>query len=333
MFLVHWVSAAQCPLEKCGKTISRPRDLLLHISATHRENHMWYCIVCEVFFPRVSDLVRHDFYVHSLPKWSDSSHFTTAKFEKKEKPLAFNAKKYQRGLNKAGLAIKVVAPKRRADGIADNVVKEKLKLSQETAGPVLALRSVPIPVDVEEEVATIDELLAGMNDEDIDDYTLTELLAGDSDSLDTVISGSDVDEFFETTENTPASDDDTNHVVIDVTEVSVKEEADDDLQFERYYSKSEKQMEEGLVIAREKVGSLEEEVSKGRDKLDVQKIEWEEYISSLTAQCDGLRKEHDDLRKIALGCEGRLKESDQRYKRLVESLNKADHHPKRSPTL
>ena len=111
---------------------------------------MWYCIVYEVFFPRVSDLVRHDFFVHSVPEWSDSSHFTTAKYESSEKPLAFNAKKYQRGLKKAGLAIKVVAPKRRAEGIADNVVKKRLKLSQETAGPVVALRSVPIPVDVDE---------------------------------------------------------------------------------------------------------------------------------------------------------------------------------------
>ena len=34
---------------------------------------------------------------------------------------------------------------------------------------------------------------------------ITELLAGDdSDSLDTVISGSDVDDFFETAEDTPA---------------------------------------------------------------------------------------------------------------------------------
>ena len=70
-----------CPLEKCEKIISRPRDLLLHISATHRETHIWYCLVCEVFFPRVSDLVRHDFYVHSVPEWSDSSHFTTSKYE------------------------------------------------------------------------------------------------------------------------------------------------------------------------------------------------------------------------------------------------------------
>ena len=97
-----------------------------------------------------------------------------------------------------------MAPKRRAEGIADNVVKKRLKLSQETAVPVVALRSVPIPDDLEEEVATIDELLAGI-DEDIDDYTLTELLVGDdSDSVDTVISGSDVDDFFETAEDTPA---------------------------------------------------------------------------------------------------------------------------------
>ena len=66
-----------CPLENCGKTISRPRDLLLHIKAAHKETHMWYCIVCEKFWPRVSDLVRHDFYVHSVPEWSDSSNFTT----------------------------------------------------------------------------------------------------------------------------------------------------------------------------------------------------------------------------------------------------------------
>ena len=80
--------------------------------------------------------------------------------------------KYQRGLKKAGRAIKVVAPKRRAGTIAENVVKKRLKLSQETAVPVVALRSVPIPDDLEEEVATIDELLACI-DEDIDDYRIT----------------------------------------------------------------------------------------------------------------------------------------------------------------
>ena len=36
------------------------------------------------------------------------------------------------------------------------------------------------------------------------------------------------------------------------------------------------------------------------------------------------------MRKLALVCEGRLKESDQRYKRLVESLDKSDPHPKKS---
>ena len=82
-----------CQLEKCGKPLSRPRDLLLHIRATHRENHRLYCIVCEVFFPRISDLVQHHFYIHNVPECSDSSHFTTAKYDKKEKPLAFNAKK------------------------------------------------------------------------------------------------------------------------------------------------------------------------------------------------------------------------------------------------
>ena len=35
------------------------------------------------------------------------------------------------------------------------------------------------------------------------------------------------------------------------------------------------------------------------------------------------------MRKVALECECRLKQGDQRYQILVESLKKADHHPKR----
>ena len=64
-----------CPLKNCGKTISCPRDLLVHIKAAHKLTHMWYCIVCNLFFPRVSDLVRHDFYVHRVAEWSNASHF------------------------------------------------------------------------------------------------------------------------------------------------------------------------------------------------------------------------------------------------------------------
>ena len=228
--------------------------------------------------------------------------------------MPFNAKKYQRGLKKAGHAITSYAPKRRAEVIADGVVKKKMKLSEKTAEPMVAVRSVPIPVDVnkgvDEGAATIKELLAGMND-DVDDITLTEMLAGE-DSLDTVISGSDVDNFFDSTEDTPASDD-ANHVEIDVTEISIKEEVDDDLQFVKYLSKSERETEERLVFSEAMVGSLEDEVSRGRENLDALKAEREVYISSLTAKCEGLKKEHEELKKLALGCETRLEDSDQRY--------------------
>ena len=95
-----------CPLENCGKTISRPRDLLIHIRAVHKLEHMWYCEICESFSPRVSDLVRHDLYVHKVAEWSNSSHFTTKEFSSsKERPLPFKAKEYQRGLTKAGRAL------------------------------------------------------------------------------------------------------------------------------------------------------------------------------------------------------------------------------------
>ena len=62
--------------------------------------------------------------------------------------MPFNAKKYQRGPKKAGHAITSYAPKRRAEVIADGVVKKKMKLSEKTAEPMVAVRSVPIPVDV-----------------------------------------------------------------------------------------------------------------------------------------------------------------------------------------
>ena len=194
----------------------------------------------------------------------------------------------------------------------------------------MAVRSVPIPVDVnkgvDEGAATIEELLAGMND-DVDDITLTEMLAGE-DSLDTVISGSDVDNFFDSTEDTPASDD-ANHVEIDVTEISIKEEVDDDLQFVKYLSKSERETEERLVFSEAMVGSLEDEVSRGCENLDALKAEREVYISSLTAKCEGLKKEQEELKKLALGCETRLEDSDQRYQKLVESLSKSGNHPRK----
>ena len=111
--------------------------------------------------------------------------------------------------------------------------------------------------------------------------------------------------------------------------MSVTEDDDADLQFVRYYPNSEKQKEEGLVIARERVGSLEEELSKGCEEREAEKVEWEGYIASLTAQCDRLKKDHGDLTRVALECENRLKQGDERYQKLVESLKKPDHHPKR----
>ena len=57
--------SCKCPLEDCGKIISRSRDLLTHIKTTHKLNHL---CECNLFFPPVSDMERHGFYVHKIPK-------------------------------------------------------------------------------------------------------------------------------------------------------------------------------------------------------------------------------------------------------------------------
>ena len=127
---------------------------------------------------------------------SNSSHFTTKEYYLKERPLPFNAKKYDKGLTKAGCVITPypkVRKKRRAEVVADNVVEKRMKLSEKTAQPIVAIRSLPLPIVVTEgvddvvEAASIEELLAGM-DASVDDITLSEMFLGE-DSLDTVISG------------------------------------------------------------------------------------------------------------------------------------------------
>ena len=143
---------------------------------------MWYCEICESFSPRVNDLVRHDLYVHKVAEWSNSSHFTRKEFSSsKERALPFKAKEYQRGLTKAGRALAPypkVPKKRRAEAAAATVVEKRIKLSEELAEPVVAIRSLPLPVDVNAgvddvvEAASVEELLAGF-DTSIDDFTLT----------------------------------------------------------------------------------------------------------------------------------------------------------------
>ena len=69
-----------------------------------------------------------------------------------------------------------------------------MKLSEKTAEPIVAMRSVDVNVGLDDvAAASIEELLAGM-DASVDDVTLTEMFLGD-DSLDTVISGGDVDNY------------------------------------------------------------------------------------------------------------------------------------------
>ena len=109
--------SCKCLLEDCGKVISRPRDLLMHIKAAHKLEHLWWCYACDLFFPRVSDLERHGFYVHQIPEWSNTS-LTTKEYTLKEQPPRFNAKKYFQGLTKAD---KVTAPYTK---VAKNIVKK-----------------------------------------------------------------------------------------------------------------------------------------------------------------------------------------------------------------
>ena len=278
--------------------------------------------------------MRHDLYAHKVAEWSNSSHFTTKEFSSsKEQPLPFNAKEYHRGLTKAGCVITPypkVPKKRRAEAAAATVVEKRIKLSEELAEPVVAIRSLPLPVDVNAgvddvvEAASIEELLAGM-DTSVDDITLTEMFLGE-DSLDTIISGGDVDNYF-STEDTPASGD-ANHVENDVAGVSIKEEVvDDEVQFIKFWSQGDRETEERLVVSEARVGSLEVEVSRGLEDLDALKAEGMECISSLTAKCAGLKKEHEELKRVALGCETRLEESDKRYEKLVESMRKPGNHP------
>ena len=162
-----------CPFEDCKKVICRPRDLLSHIQSIHKMRHMFWCPQCDTFFRRPGDLVRHGFYVHKIPEWSES--LTTKVYTLGHSPPAFNAKKHFQSLSKAdkiSVPYPKVAKKRRGSIVSRNGEK-KVALSGSPAGiptaptHVVAKRSLPIPVDVQPdlgtsfEAATIDELLEG----------------------------------------------------------------------------------------------------------------------------------------------------------------------------
>ena len=89
-----------CPLEDCGRVISRPRELLSHIQSIHKQRHMFWCCKCELFFPRPSDLERHGLYLHQIPEWSTKS-LSTKVYTLVDNPPPFNSKKYFQGLTKA----------------------------------------------------------------------------------------------------------------------------------------------------------------------------------------------------------------------------------------
>ena len=162
-----------CPFEDCRRVICRPRELLTHIQNIHKELHMFWCPRCDTFFRRPGDLVRHRFYVHKIPEWSEN--LTTKVYTLGHSPVAFNAKKHFQNLSKAdktSTPYPKVAKKRRGSIISRNGEK-KVALSGSPAGipttptHVVAKRSLPIPVDVQPdlgtpfELATIDELLEG----------------------------------------------------------------------------------------------------------------------------------------------------------------------------
>ena len=121
-------------------------------------------------------------------------------------------------------------------------------------------------------------------------------------------------------EDTP----DANHVENDVASVSIKEEVvDDEVQFIRFWSQGDRETEEKLEVSEARVGSLEVEVSKGLENLDALKA----AKRALTAKCAVLKKEHKELKRVALGCEIRLEDGDKRYAQLVDSLKQPGNHP------
>ena len=61
------------------------------------------------------------------------------------------------------------------------------------------------------------------------------------------------------------------------------------------------------MVSEARVGSLEVEVSRGLEDLDALKAERMECISTLTAKCAVLKKEHEELKRVALGCDKKHK--------------------------
>ena len=162
-----------CPFENCRRVICRPRELLTHIQNIHKERHMFWCTQCDTFFRRPGDFVRHRFYVHDVPEWSEN--LTTKVYTLTHNPVSFNAKTYFQKLSKAektATPYPKVAKKRRCPIISRNDGK-KVALCGSTSGApatpthVVAKRSLPIPVDIQPDLgtpfehATVEELLEG----------------------------------------------------------------------------------------------------------------------------------------------------------------------------
>jgi hypothetical protein len=65
----------RCP-EDCGAWIVRVRALALHYASVNKENRIFFCTICEVFFRRYIDFGKHSEYHHGTVKWV-SQHYTT----------------------------------------------------------------------------------------------------------------------------------------------------------------------------------------------------------------------------------------------------------------
>ena len=78
-----------------------------------------------------------------------------------------------------------------------------------------------------------------------------------------------------------------------------------------------------LEASEAKVGSLESEVSKGRQNLAVSKA-GETY---LIAKCEKLRRDRSRLKRVARKCEIRMDDGDKKYADLVDSMKKYGNHP------
>ena len=84
----------QCYRPDCtGGLIGRPREYILHLHNAHKEDHEWFCHLCEIAFLTVSDLMNHQGAHHSTTPWCSDRHFSTRmKVEGGKAPIRWKSK-------------------------------------------------------------------------------------------------------------------------------------------------------------------------------------------------------------------------------------------------